>query len=705
MMSCRLVCICLLFVGQTYAASPVEKVIELMGSCKAKVESDLAAEGKAMEEFTDFCDNTLKDTDYAIKTATGEIADLKASIEQASAEIDASSSEIEEIGSKLAQKGSEIADAKKVRAAGNADFRANEKELQGTIDEVTRAVVKLKSGASLIQVGDSKKTQNAKLVASLQAEAPVWQKLLEATYIPAQSKKSLAALLQQGTNAAEGDMDDLSLSAPVQGATSNYESHSGGILGTVQDMEEKAQGQLTDLRKAEMEAKFSADMVNRGLEDEVKVLNDKMGSVKAKKSAAAEALGKAKGELASTEKSKAEDEALVTAQTQECKAKAAEWEARQKSAAGEMAAIDKATEILKNGVKVFAQTKAVTRRAKKNGEDQEDTDAEQDKRDQLAGFLQKMSHKYNSFSLSQLAMSASADPFGKVKGMIEDMVEKLLDDQNKEASQKAFCDTETSKTRKSMEDKTMNFDTLSARADEAGTKRAELAQSVKSLQGEVAELDKSMSEATAIRNSENAEFLKASKDFKDSADAVVAAISVLKSYYAGGSFVQVAAKSQSVLKMKQPDFGGDQGDTAHTIIEVLEMSEEDFTRLLAEAETDEQNAAAEFQTLAQDTRVSKASKEAEIGAKESEVKSLTVDLNNHNEDKDAVAKELEAVQAYMDKLKPQCEEKAMSYEEKKARREAEIDGLKEALEIIAGDSIPAASLVQKKQNLRRVQKH
>merc|ERR1719456_712873 len=57
-----------------------------------------------MEEFTDFCDNTLKDTEYAIKTATGQIADLKATIEQTGSEIEASSSEIEEIGSKLAQK-------------------------------------------------------------------------------------------------------------------------------------------------------------------------------------------------------------------------------------------------------------------------------------------------------------------------------------------------------------------------------------------------------------------------------------------------------------------------------------------------------------------------------------------------------------------------------------------------------------------------
>ena len=46
---------------------------------------------------------------------------------------------------------------------------------------------------------------------------------------------------------------------------------------------------------------------------------------------------------------------------------------------------------------------------------------------------------------------------------------------------------------------------------------------------------------------------------------------------------------------------------------------------------------------------------------------------------------------YLDKLKPECEVKVMSYEEKVARREAEIDGLKEALGIIEGsDSLSFA---------------
>ena len=51
------------------------------------------------------------------------------------------------------------------------------------------------------------------------------------------------------------------------------------------------------------------------------------------------------------------------------------------------------------------------------------------------------------------------------------------------------------------------------------------------------------------------------------------------------------------------------------------------------------------------------------------------------------------------KLRHQCESKAMSYEEKVARREAEIEGLKEALGILEGEDIPA--LVQVSAHLRR----
>merc|ERR1719171_2513972 len=146
--------------------------------------------------------------------------------------------------------------------------------------------------------------------------------------------------------------------------------------------------------------------------------------------------------------------------------------------------------------------------------------------------------------------------------------------------------------------------------------------------------------------------------------------------------MQVSTKT--TLKSKQPEFGGAKSDIASTIISVLEMSEEDFTTLLAETEATEDEAAKAYEKLTDENKVSKASKQAEAKGKASEVKSLTVQLGHSKEDSASVSNELDAVNAYIDKLKPQCEEKAMSYAEKKAKREAEIAGLKEALGILEG---------------------
>merc|ERR1719395_389038 len=241
------------------------------------------------------------------------------------------------------------------------------------------------------------------------------------------------------------------------------------------------------------------------------------------------------------------------------------------------------------------------------------------------------------------------------------------------------------------------MDKLQARIDGATSTIAENTESIKTLEAEIAEIDKAQAEATSIRNTEKEDYLVASKDFKDSAEAVAKAIEVLKNFYEG-SFIQLTAKTN--LKSKQPEFGGAKSDIAHTIISVLEMSEEDFTTLLAETEATEDEAAKAYATLTDENKISKASKETEAKGKASEIKSLTVQLGHSEEDHASTSSELDAVLAYIDKLKPQCEEKAMSYAEKKAAREAEIAGLKEALEILSG----GLAFVQTKTNLRKIRR-
>jgi len=289
---------------------------------------------------------------------------------------------------------------------------------------------------------------------------------------------------------------------------------------------------------------------------------------------------------------------------------------------------------------------------------------------------------------------AASDPFVKIRGLIEDMIAKLVKEAEEDATHEAFCQKEMGASKKAQDDKQMKVDKYKVRIDKAATEVATLTEDVKTLEKEVAEIDKAQAEATEIRNTEHADYVKASTDFKESAEAVAKAIEVLKNFYEG-SFIQLSATT--TLKSKQPELGGAKSDTAHTIISVLEMSEEDFTTLLAETEETENEAAKKYKELSDENKIAKSTKMADAKGKESNIKSLKVSLEHHREDHASVSKELDAVNAYIEKLRPECESKAMSYEEKKAAREAEIEGLKEALQILSGNGM---ALMQTGHNLR-----
>merc|ERR1719159_662834 len=111
--------------------------------------------------------------------------------------------------------------------------------------------------------------------------------------------------------------------------------------------------------------------------------------------------------------------------------------------------------------------------------------------------------------MMELASSAAADPFEKIKGLISDMVAKLVSEANEEASQKSFCDEEKAKSAKEQEAKSMRSDDLQSRLDTATSAKASKEMDIKELQKEIAELDASVSAATKLRAEEKATYLKA----------------------------------------------------------------------------------------------------------------------------------------------------------------------------------------------------
>jgi chromosome segregation ATPase len=679
--------------GVSLGVSPVQKVVELLQENRVKIVDDLKAEETEMAEYTTYCDNEASERGYAIETAGRKIMDLTAAIEDGEAKIVSFKDEIATLGSEAAAKEGQLAEATAERKAEKAEFEASEKELVGSLDQLTRAVTIIKREMSFVQMKGVKGKVAKRPTKDIKTALSMIAKVIDASWVEAGTRKSLKALLQTKTGAEAEEDDDLTLKQP-QAKVVAYESSSGGIVEQIEEMKQKAEETLSTTRSTEMKETHNFDMMAQSLTDAIKNLNERISIAKSSLATTTEEMSKAKAELTETKKSKAADEAFSASLKQDCDNAARMWEERQASAKGEMAAIDKAKEILTAGVRVFVQTNVKTH----GDDDGDDRDDDEDKqtvaRHKVMAKLKDLSKTYKSYALMEMVSAARSDPFEKVRGLIESMIDKLITEANEEATQKAFCDEEMSKSKATQEEKSMTSDKLQSRLDKAATSKAQLEQSVKTLEAEIAAIDAGTAEATKIRTEEHATYLKASADFKDAAEAVTQAIHVLKEYYEG-ALIQTKTSEK---KSKQPEFGGAKSDSAHSILSILEMSAEDFTKLYMDEEGKETESSDEYKKLMQESKVSKASKQAEVKGDLSEIKSLDVSLENNKEDLDMTSKELDAVLAYIEKLKPQCETKVMSYAEKKARREAEIEGLKEALSILDGS---APALLQ----LRGTRKH
>merc|ERR1719316_1624446 len=132
-----------------------------------------------------------------------------------------------------------------------------------------------------------------------------------------------------------------------------------------------------------MSGQHSFDMIEKGLQDEIKHGNEKLGTATSSKAGNQQLLEDSNSKNVETKKTKAADEEYASTLKTECESKAAEWDERQKSAAGELAAIDKAKDILVSGVKVFVQVSSKMKTQKWSPDDDEESDSQAAARDKV----------------------------------------------------------------------------------------------------------------------------------------------------------------------------------------------------------------------------------------------------------------------------------------------------------------------------------
>merc|ERR1712238_584995 len=204
--------------------------------------------------------------------------------------------------------------------------------------------------------------------------------------------------------------------------------------------------------------------------------------------------------------------------------------------------------------------------------------------------------------------------------------------------------------------------------------RQKKSEKIAALQGQLAKMGQSQAKMDGLRKEQNTAYLQTRADQEKGLEGLKLALKVLSEYYAGDHDHEEAE-------------GAGQG-----IIGLLEVCESDFTRDLARTISDEESAVAEYEQMTNQNEIERTTKVQDVRYKVKESKRLDQDSAELIADRSTVQNELDATSEALVSLENQCSgfdsgvEKAESYASRRARHEAEIAGLKQALDILENET-------------------
>jgi len=646
-------------------ATPVQKVIELMNGMLEKGKKEKHEEMVQFAAYKQFCDGTTVEKQQAIKEANEMIEVLKADIFQYGADAETLGKEIAAHDEDISVWQGDLKAAEGVRAIEKADYDATHKDYSESVDALQRAIAVLQK-----QAVDKKQASFAQVAA-----------LKSLNLMPKEAKRALDLFLSQ-----DPDTETLAVSAPEANA---YEFQSQGIIDMLDKLLTKFIDERTTLEKEESNSVHAFQMLSQDLNNAIThatAAREEKASNKAKK---LQAKADAEGQLGDTTTTRDDDAKYLSDLVATCEQKAMDFESRQTLRAEELVAINKAIEIISSNAVKGNSEKHLPQllQTKKAALAQLRADGQSPTQQRCAQYLKIQGQKINSRLLSALAVKVEADPFKKIKKMIKDLITKLLEEANEEATQKGWCDTELGTNKQTRMEKTESVVVLHSEIDELEASISMLSEQITELSAAVAEIDAAVAKATEIREAEKAKNTETISDAQAAQEAVSQALAVLRDFYekAGKAtaLVQQQPEAPPVFDEPYKGMGGESGG----VIGMLEVINSDFARLEAETKAAEKSAQEEYDQFMTDSEVDKAQKTKDIEHQTKAKQDQSQSLTEKKADLEGTQKELAAALDYYEKLKPSCVDSGVSYEERVQRREEEIQSLKEALQILNGEDI------------------
>merc|ERR1719502_20687 len=429
--------------------------------------------------------------------------------------------------------------------------------------------------------------------------------VVQASNFSSTDSSKLMSMLQ-----SDDSDEDMELGAPA-GAV--YSDHGGGTLDLLEKLEEKAKHQMEEEEKKEEKAQYDYDMLKDTLRQDIYLAEHELESMKKRKAEDSETKANAEGDLAVTSTDLENDIKALEELHTECMTHANDFEVATKDRAEELKALATAKKII---VEATAGAQSISYGLDQVSFAQLQTSVHMSMRSDLVKLevvehVKDLARKQHSSMLAQLASrmnsavklgTSESDVFAKIKGLINDMIAKLEKEADEDATEKAYCDKETSETTEKKTSNEEEIKKLSTKIDQSKLHSAKLKEEVAVLQEELAQVASSQAEMDKLRAEEKATFAKNEADLKQGIDGVKLALKVLNDYYN-------KAEARS-------------GTGGTGIIALLETAESDMSKDLSELTTIEKTAQNDYDKQTNENELTKTAKAQDEKYKTKEFTSL-----------------------------------------------------------------------------------
>jgi len=670
--------------------SPVEKVIELLTDMKNEVVAEGKKEATSYDKFACFCKDTTTQKSKSVTDGQDNIESLSAEISDKTATREEKIDEIQTRKKKQEELAATLEETKVRLAKERAEYEVTAADLDKAISSLENAILamqKTKSASFLEIKADVKKSLEIAEVLNL---------------VKTTKMKAVSAFLQTSV-----DPDD-----------PEYKYHSQGIIDVMSDLlkDFNAEKKQVDEEWAKTE-KAETDLIG-DLKSQMGENANTITTLKGDVETLGSDIAKARENLVDAEALMKDDQLYLKDLTSRCEQRAAAWDQRSSMRADEIDALSQALKILKDRVQdadEFANKRALLQKSTKplqSGDSatvpsflqtrkevktllervRGQTLSSEVRMEKVVEILSGEGRRLSSTVLLSLAMKVKADPFIKVKELIQKLIERLVRESTAEATKKGFCDLELSKAEKNRNHRWADVQRLSAELASLEVRQDTLEEELEELGKSLKELNTNLKDATKLRAEDKEDNLATLKEAKEGLAAVSEALLVLKVFYKQAAkanvFLQASPVDEDDPGAASGAYKGQQ-QSANAVLGLLEVIVSDFERTIKNTNIEEAEASAEFVEF---DRTSK----ADIGGKETKTELDTQDLETT---KTSIKEKMKDMQTNMDlvdkaleeleELKPVCIDTGMSYEERVEKREEEIDALKKALCQLDTDGVEA----------------